>query len=82
MEQAVTLLVEDEGLVRADLVDVLEQAGFGVVECGTSAEALAALKSDKRFQGLVTDIRLGPPPDGWELARHSRDSSRTFQSST
>jgi DNA-binding NtrC family response regulator len=73
MEQAVILLVEDEGLVRVDLADVLEQAGFQVVQCSTSSEALAALKGENRFQGMVTDIRLGPAPDGWDLAKHARE---------
>jgi DNA-binding response OmpR family regulator len=73
MDRAVLLLVEDEPLLLVDLADVLEQAGFDVVQCGTGRKAFTALEGIGRFQGIVTDIRLGSPPDGWEVAKHARE---------
>lgn len=66
------LVVEDEGLIRLDLVDTLETGGFTVVECSDAASALAIIDADTAICGLVTDIRLGAGPSGWDLARHGR----------
>lgn len=67
------LLAEDEALV-ADLVEAaLEEAGFAVVVVHSGDAALAWLGSNQAFVGLVTDIRLGPGPDGWSVARKVRE---------
>jgi CheY-like chemotaxis protein len=73
MERAVLLLVEDEPLLRFDLAEVLVQAGFDVVQSATGRQALEELKDIARFQGIVTDVRLGPPPDGWAVAKAARE---------
>ena len=52
----------------------LEEGGFEVVVAGSGIEALSALdEMAERLAGLVTDIRLGSGPDGWEVARHGRE---------
>jgi len=67
------LLVEDEGLVRHDLKEGLEEAGFDVSDVAQGGKALSELESDpSRFNGLITDINLGKGPDGWEIARRAR----------
>jgi DNA-binding response OmpR family regulator len=68
------LLVEDEGLVRHDLKEGLIEAGFDVTDAAQSGKALSELEADpSRFNGLITDIRLGKGPDGWEIARRARE---------
>jgi DNA-binding response OmpR family regulator len=68
------LLVEDEGLVRHDLKEGLVEAGFDVSDVAQGGKALSELEADpSRFSGLITDIRLGRGPDGWEIARRARE---------
>ena len=68
------LLVEDEFLIAAMIEEPLVEGGFEVVPVGNGAKALAELDVDaSRFRALVTDIRLGKGPDGWEIARRARE---------
>jgi DNA-binding NtrC family response regulator len=68
------LLVEDEELIRDLLDHAMTDAGFGLVMARSGAEALAELDANAaRFRAVVTDIRLGAGPDGWEVARHARE---------
>src|ERR1700677_4357732 len=68
------LLVEDEALVRHDLKEGLVEAGFDVSDVAQGGKALSELGADpSRFSGLITDIRLGRGPDGWEIARRARE---------
>lgn len=70
--QLTGLVVEDEGLLRLELSEELTTAGWRVREAGTGEEALAVLAylqaRDERIDFLVTDIRLGGPVDGWQVA--------------
>src|SRR5687767_5181495 len=66
------LLVEDEPLIRIFLTDALQDGGFATVESQDGAEALAQLDSGKTLAGIITDIRVGSGPNGWDLARHAR----------
>jgi len=55
--------------------DVLEDAGFRVIEAAESQEAFSVLEADAHVDVLFTDVDLGPgKPDGFELARrvHAR----------
>ena len=62
------LVVEDEFLVRIDLVDELEMAGFNVLEAGTAAEAVKILEGDREIAAVFTDINLPGTMDGIALA--------------
>jgi DNA-binding response OmpR family regulator len=66
------ILVEDDGLVALPLVDDLDDAGFEVLHAPSSKKALQLIDATPDLVALVTDIRLGPPPDGWVVARHAR----------
>lgn len=67
------LLVEDEALIRMNLQEELEEEGFELVVAATGAQALAELEADAaRFRGLLTDIKVGVGPDGWDLAERAR----------
>lgn len=68
------LLLEDEALIRHDLREALEEAGFQVTDMAQGESGLAALESESsRFIGLITDINLGKGQDGWEVARRARE---------
>lgn len=72
------LLCEDEPLARIAIAETLEEAGFEVLQVGTGTEALKQLRADgARFAGIVTDIRLGKGPLGWEVAHVARELAPT-----
>ena len=73
------LLAEDHGLIAAACKDVLEERGFAVRHVLTGGDAVAAIYDDRSsLSGLITDIRLGSAPDGWEVARHARKVDPTI----
>ena len=65
----VVLVVDDEPLVRMLGVEVLEDAGFAVVEAGDAAEALDKLRSHPDVRVLFTDVNMPGELNGLELAR-------------
>jgi CheY-like chemotaxis protein len=68
------LVVEDEALVRMTLVDVLDDAGFKVIEAAHADEALRVLKAVSDIQAVVTDVEMPRGSiNGFELARRVRD---------
>lgn len=71
--RTVVLFVEDEPLVRMLGTDVLEDAGFGVVEAGTGDEALERLEAHPEVDVLFTDVRMPGSLDGVQLARIVHD---------
>lgn len=66
------LVVEDEPLIMMNLVDTLHDGGFTTEECGDGKTACAQIDNSAEMQGLITDIRLGDGPNGWDVARHAR----------
>lgn len=62
------LLVDDEPLVLRTTAELLADGGYNVVSAGGYDEALACLAAEAAPDVLVTDIRLGGPHDGIELA--------------
>ena len=73
------LLVEDEPLIGLSLQDALEEAGYSVSIFHSGKEAISDLQSEEtKAVGLITDIRLGSRPDGWEVAREARELDKQF----
>lgn len=64
----VLLVVDDEPLIRMDLADLAEQAGFEVVEAASAAQARQILESRRDIRVVFTDIRMPGDMDGLELA--------------
>ncbi|MGD0149026.1 MAG: hybrid sensor histidine kinase/response regulator [Xanthobacteraceae bacterium] len=65
------LLVDDSAFFRDLLAPLIKAAGYRVVAAASAADALAALKSDARFDLIVTDIDM-PDMDGFALAEAVR----------
>jgi CheY-like chemotaxis protein len=65
----VILLVEDEVLVRIVAADVLEDAGFTVLESTNAEEALRLLETRPDVQVLFTDVNMPGALDGREHAK-------------
>ncbi len=67
------LVVEDEALVQMTLVDVLEDAGFKVIEAVHADEALQVLKAVSGIDAVVTDVEMPRGSiDGFELGQRVR----------
>lgn len=62
------LVVEDDGLIRLDLVDTLSDAGYDVHEAANADQALVVLEQDGAIEMLLTDIDMPGSMNGVELA--------------
>lgn len=70
----VLLVVEDEPLIQGLLEDMLAEAGFEVTTACNGDQAIAELATGAgRFRAVITDIRLGTGPDGWEVGQRARE---------
>jgi two-component system, cell cycle response regulator CpdR len=74
METVTILLVEDEGLLLFDFEQALVEAGFAVLAVPSGKKALKILSDvATTIQGIITDILFQEAPDGWDVARFSRE---------
>ena len=67
------LVVEDDPLVRAIVVEALRDEGFQVSEASNAQEALEACL-DKVADVLFTDVTLPGKITGWDIAERCRTS--------
>lgn len=68
----VVLIVEDEVLLRMNAVDMIQDAGFTVLEAANADEAIEILETRPDVRVMFTDIQLGGSMDGLKLARAVR----------
>ena len=71
-KRPVVLIVEDEFLLRMDAVDMIEAAGFEVVEAANADEAIEILEARRDISVVFTDIQMPGSMDGLKLARAVR----------
>ena len=69
--RGIVLVVDDEAGVRALARRILEGSGYGVIEAGNGAEALALMESSQRVDFLIADLDM-PVMRGEEMARKIR----------
>jgi len=69
----VILIVEDEFLLRMDSAEVIENAGFEVIEAANADEAIAVLTARPDIHVVFTDVQMPGSMDGLKLARFVRD---------
>lgn len=67
------LVVEDETLIRMDIVTVLEDEGFTVHEAADADEAIALLHANPEIRVMFTDIDMPGTMDGLKLAAAVRE---------
>jgi CheY-like chemotaxis protein len=67
------LVVEDEALVRCDIVSVLRDRDWLVLETA-GAEAAIAMLAHQHVDVVFTDIQLGGLLSGWDVAEAARKS--------
>jgi CheY-like chemotaxis protein len=71
-EKAVILVVEDEAIIRMEAVQMLENAGFAVVEACNAHDAIEILENRTDVRLVFTDIHMPGTWDGMRLARMVR----------
>lgn len=69
------LVVEDDGLIRLDLVDTLVDAGFDVIDAANADEAMAVFQDSQDIAALLTDIDMPGSMNGLELANRVHDQA-------
>jgi CheY-like chemotaxis protein len=71
-KNTVILVVEDEAIIRMGAVQMLEGAGFTVVEASNAHDALAILENRHDIRAVFTDVNMPGTLDGLRLARMVR----------
>jgi DNA-binding response OmpR family regulator len=59
-------------MIRESLAVILEDSDYELLEADNGAAALDIIGSNESLSGIITDIRLGEGPSGWEVAREAR----------
>jgi CheY-like chemotaxis protein len=72
-DAATVLVVEDEALLRLDMVDCLEEAGFAVLEAADADEAVRILERRDDVRLVFTDVDMPGSMDGLKLAAYVRN---------
>jgi CheY-like chemotaxis protein len=72
VEKAVVLVVEDEALIRMGAVQMVEEAGFAVLEACDAEEAIRILQNRPDIRAVFTDINMSGSMDGLQLSHAIR----------
>jgi CheY-like chemotaxis protein len=72
-KRPVVLVVEDDFLIRMHAAEMIEEAGFEVVEASNADEAVAMLEARFDIAVVFTDIQMPGSMDGLKLAKAVRD---------
>jgi len=67
--QKTILIVEDEALLRIAVADMLEDAGYAVLEASTVLEAIGRLGQYEEIDLVITDVDMPGGLTGIDLAR-------------
>lgn len=68
------LVVEDEAMVAILIEEALTDAGYEVALAYNGPTALQSLDNQiDAMEALITDVRLGGPISGWDVAKHARE---------
>ncbi len=72
-----TLVVEDEALIRLDIVEILEDAGFTIVGEGASGDEAVLKARELEPDLIVMDVKMPGEIDGIVAAQKIMDERRT-----
>lgn len=68
-----TLIAEDEPTILALAEGFVAALGHSTLTAHNGVEALALIENEAPIDLLFTDLNLGKPPDGFDLARTARE---------
>ena len=72
VDDAAILFVDDNAVCVLETSSILRDLGYQVVSLYDAAGAFKALAAARPVLALVTDVDLGPGPDGFDIARAAR----------
>ena len=67
------LVVEDEALIRFELIDIFEDEGYRVFAAASADEAIAILDRHGEVRVVLTDMDMPGSMDGLKLAHYIRN---------
>jgi CheY-like chemotaxis protein len=70
---AIVLVVEDDAMIRMDVVSMIEDAGYDVLEATDADAAIAVLETRPDISIVFTDIEMPGSMNGLKLAFAVRD---------
>lgn len=73
MAKTCVLVVEDDPLILMDTVDIVESAGFLVVQACSADEAIARLEANPAIRIVLTDVEMPGSMNGIKLAHTVRE---------
>jgi CheY-like chemotaxis protein len=76
MTRPLVLVVEDDFLVRLNIAEILQEAGFEVMEAGEAVSALELLEENPEIRLVVTDIHMPGMLDGSDIVKRVRANYR------
>ena len=69
----IVLVADDETGILGIIKDALEMSGFATILATDGSQAVEVLETKAHeIRAVVTDIKMGPGPDGWVVARVAR----------
>lgn len=68
-QRPTVLVVEDDNLLRMDIVDMFADAGFEVIEAWSGSMAVRLLEQQPAIALVFSDVQMPGPIDGIALAR-------------
>jgi len=67
------MIVDDEPMILLGMQAALEDGGYEVLTAANGTDGLALLdRHHADLAGLITDVRMGDGPTGWDVARYGR----------
>ena len=72
VRRPVILIVEDDFFLRIHAAEMIQDAGFDIVEAGNADAAIAILEARPDIHVVFTDIQMPGSMDGLKLARFVR----------
>jgi len=66
------LVVDDDLVLNFTICETLKDSGMHAVGVHSVAAALEVMEQGAELSALVTDIDLGPGPDGFDIAHRAR----------
>jgi CheY-like chemotaxis protein len=66
-------IVEDEGMLHADIADEFRSSGWRVLEADTAEDAIEFVRGGPRVDVIFTDIQLSGRLSGWDVAEQCRN---------
>lgn len=71
------LLVENDGICRAEIAEVLSELGYEVEQARNGAEALQSLENNPKTPDAILLDLITPVLDGWGFCRARAGNPRT-----